>query len=99
MVSTGVHGQGTTLLFTDMDTAETGFTQDVVRGMRRFVMNFVVSGDPNERGGAGVGSGVVWPVYGVAGKGLSVDGVGMQVVDATGSDEVLRWWVKGPLLN
>lgn len=66
--------------------------------MRRFVMNFVLSGDPNEPSGAGVAEGVVWPIYG-QGMGLSVDGQTMKVVDTTERNEVWKWWAKGLLLS
>lgn len=99
MVSTGVHGQGTTLLFNDAPSEETGFSDEIVGQMRRFVMNFVVNGNPNEVGGGGVSGGLEWPLYGAEGKGLNIDGQTMQVVDTTGRDEIWKWWGKGPLLS
>lgn len=99
MVSTGLHGQGTTHLFTDEPSEETGYSDEIVAQMRRFVMNFVVNGNPNEVGGGGVSGGLEWPLYGAAGKGLNIDGQAMQVVDTTGRDEVWKWWGKGPLLS
>lgn len=99
MVSTGVHGQGATLLFNDLPSEQTGFSDEILGQMRRFVMNFVVNGNPNEVGGGGVSGGLVWPLYGAEGKGLNIDGQTMEVVDTTGRDEVWKWWRNGPLLS
>lgn len=93
----GLHGTGATVVFGVDVTAQKGYAQDVVAEMRRFVMRFVVTGDPNEVGG-GVADGVRWPVYG-DGVGLRVDGPGMRVVDTTGRDAVWRWWSMGLVLS
>lgn len=97
VVTPGVHGTGATVVFGVDVAAQEGYAASVVGEMRRFVMRFVVSGDPNEVR-KGVAEGVTWPVY-AGGKGLMVDGAGMEVVDMTGRDEVWKWWTKGLLLS
>ncbi|KAL0634810.1 hypothetical protein Q9L58_006243 [Maublancomyces gigas] len=97
VVTPGVHGTGATVVFGLDVAAQEGYAASVVGEMRRFVMRFVVSGDPNEVG-KGVAEGVTWPVY-AGGMGLMVDGAGMEVVDMTGRDEVWKWWTKGLLLS
>lgn len=94
MVNTGRHGDGTNNLFNDLPDGQ--LSVQVVAQMRRFVMNFVVTGDPN--GEQGVAEGVVWPVY-EGGRGLVVTEEGMQVVDVTARDAVWKWWAKGMLLS
>lgn len=94
MVSAGFHGTGATNVFVDVPG---GYDSVVAEGMRRWVMNFVVTGNPNEVGG-GVAEGVRWPVYG-EGWGLQIDGKTMKVVDARTRDKVWGWWVKEMLLS
>ncbi|RPA95802.1 alpha/beta-hydrolase [Choiromyces venosus 120613-1] len=65
----------------------------VVRRFRRFVMNFVVYGDPNGSDG-GVGNGVVFPEYN-AGKGLEVSGTEIKQVDLGGDTGKCTWWSQG----
>lgn len=99
LVDAGLHGTGANLVFNDLPSSETGYSEEIVNQMRRFVMNFVVTGNPNEAGGGGVSPGVEWPLYGAAGTGLNIDGQTMKVVDTTEMDAVLKWWAQGPLLN
>lgn len=93
----GLHGTGTTVMFGVDLSAQEGYAPEVVAEMRRFVMRFVVTGDPNEVGG-GVAEGVRWPVYG-EGVGLMVDGPGMRIVDTAGRNGVWKWWSKGLVLS
>lgn len=99
VVHTGFHGSGTNMVFNDLPSLETGFSEEIVNQMRRFVMNFVVTGNPNEAGNGGVSRGVEWPIYGASGKGLNINGQTMEVVDTTAMDAVRKWWAQGPLLN
>lgn len=99
LVNTGLHGDGTNMLFNDLPSSKTGYSEEIVNQMRRFVMNFVVTGNPNEADGSGVSPGIEWPVYGAAGKGLNIDGQKMEVVDATVMEAVWKWWSQGLLLN
>lgn len=97
----GIHGTSPTLIFTDSPWAgsEQDLNPTVQYEMRRFVMNFVVSGNPNEAGGKGVSDGVEWPVFGSKGMGLSVSGQNMTVVSAIVDKEVCDWWNKGLVLT
>lgn len=92
MVNKGRHGDGTNMVFNDLPSALSGYGPEVVDAMRRCVMNFVVTGNPN--GAKGVADGVVWPVYG-EGRGLVVDGAGMKVGDVAARREAWKWWAKG----
>lgn len=93
----GLHGTGVTVLFGVDVAAQKGYSVSVMGEMRRFVMRFVVAGNPNEVGG-GVAEGVTWPVYG-KGLGLRIDGAAMEVVDTTARNEVWKWWAKGLVLS
>lgn len=99
LVSTGTHGAGTNMVFNDLPSEFTGFNEEIVNQMRRFVMNFVVTGNPNEAAGSGVSQSVEWPLYTAAGKGLNIDGQTVKIVDTTADDAVWKWWGQGPLLN
>ncbi|KAI5838297.1 acetylcholinesterase precursor [Morchella snyderi] len=99
----GTHGTWSGLLFNEVPGAEAVVDRDILLATRRFVMNFVVGGTPNELpGGNGTGVGpehVMWPTFGSEGKGLVVSGTNMTVVDASGDKEVCEWWAKGLYLS
>lgn len=100
LLTAGDHGTGCTLVFGGVvDSNQPVYSEAIVNGMRRFVMNFIVTGNPNEAGGGGVSSGVEWPVYGATGQGLSIDGQTMEVADMTAMNSVWEWWVKGLIFS
>lgn len=92
----GQHGTGANVVFQGASVGP-GYTPELVDAMRRFVMNFVITGNPNQPG-KGVVDGVSWPVYG-KGQGVIIDGTTMKVVDTTATDPELAWWGKGLTLS
>lgn len=100
-IQPGYHGTSPTLIFTDSPWpgSEQDISAKIQYEMRRFVMNFIVSGNPNEANGKGVSNGVVWPVFGSKGVGLDVSGHDMKVVSATMDKEVCEWWTKSLVLS
>lgn len=86
-----MHNTGVNHLFNNI--ADT-YSAQIATGMRRFVMNFVVGGNPNGVEGS-VGEGVKWPVFGAAGTGLSIDGLTMKLEDAAVDKDIFEWLVKG----
>lgn len=69
-------------------------SQEIKDGLRRSIMNFVVTGDPNDRDG----NGIRWPVFGSAGNGLRIGGWNTTVFDAAQDKEVCEWWTKALML-
>lgn len=94
-VSKGLHGDAATNIFTDVPG---GFAPALVQNMRKFVMRFVLTGDPNEVGPNGVAQGVRWPVF-AEGKEIAIDGMQIQVVDASTRTDVWKWWAKGLIVS
>lgn len=97
----GTHGISPTFIFVDSPWpgSEQDLNPQVQKQIRRFIMNFVVSGNPNEADGQGVSKGVEWPVFGSKGMGLGVTGQDMTVVSAAGDKEVCDWWRLGLYLT
>ncbi|KAH8145422.1 uncharacterized protein LAJ45_10544 [Morchella importuna] len=99
----GTHGTWSALLFNEVPGADAVVDRDILLATRRFVMNFVVGGTPNELQGSnstGVGpEHVMWPTFGSEGLGLVVSGTNMTVVDASGDKEVCEWWGKALYLS
>lgn len=90
-----VHGTGATQLFNDFPGWEATMSQEIKDGLRRSIMNFVVTGDPNDRDGKGIR----WPVFGSAGNGLRMGGWNTTVFDAAQDKEVCEWWTKALMLS
>lgn len=91
VVYAGIHNTGVNHLFNNIADV---YSEQITTGMRKFVMNFVVGGNPNGAEGS-VGEGVKWPVFGAAGTGLSIDGQTMKLGDATVDQYIFKWLVKG----
>lgn len=94
VVFAGVHNTGVNHLFNNIADV---YSPQIATGMRRFVMNFVVGGNPNGMEGS-VGGGVEWPVFGAAGTGLSIDGPTMKLADAAVDKDIFNWLMKGLVL-
>lgn len=105
-IQPGTHGTWSVLLFNEIPGASAVVDRDILLATRRFVMNFVVGGTPNElsasQGGSGSGVGpeqIEWPAFGQEGLGLVVYGANMTVVSANDDQEVCEWWSKALYLD
>lgn len=98
-IQPGTHGVFPTLLFNDLPGSDAVISAQIHHEQRRFIMNFVVSGNPNEASGQGVSQGVVWPTYGSQGLGLSLNRLDMKVVDATEGKATCEWFTKALMIS
>lgn len=90
-----MHGTGGTLLFNDVPGWEDIVSLEMKDGLRRSIMNFVVTGDPNDADGKGI----KWPVFGAEGRGLKMGGWNTTVFDATKDRDLCEWWAKALMLT
>lgn len=90
-----VHGSGPINLFNDVPGSEAVLSDKMRDALRRAVMNFVVTGNPNEAHGGGIH----WPLFGSEGSGLSLGGWNTTVVDAAADKSLCEWWAKSLVLS